>query len=387
MLLLATATYVVCFAVWTLPGALAPLYRQAMQLSATQVGWLVAVPVLTGALARVPVGVLADRFGARCVLSLLVGALVVPAMTMGWSRSYIGLLISGAALGLAGGAFAAGAQFVGGWFSPQRSGAALGIFGLGNLGAALSAWLAPPAATAWGVPAVYGVYASALALTALVFFALARSPVQARSGSGASRLRALRAPGVWQLGFFFLITFGGFLALSVHLPTVLIEVYQLSPGNAGRHVALFALIGTLARPLGGVLSDQLDGARILYAVFPAVTLLALVLAAEPDHLAGVVVILALGATLGCGNGAVTKLIAERFSAEIGAVSGLAGALGSLGGLLLPVAQGLGQDLIGSYVFGFLILAALALAGLAMHARPTTIRRRTQPSGDSNDRIA
>jgi NNP family nitrate/nitrite transporter-like MFS transporter len=376
MLLLATVTYVVCFAAWTLPGALAPLYREALRLSATQVGWLVATPVLTGALVRVPVGVLADRFGARRVLALLVAALVVPALTMGWSRTYAGLLVSGAALGLAGGAFAAGAQFVGSWFSPQRSGAALGIFGLGNLGAALSAWLGPPAATAWGPPAVYSTYAGALALTALVFFALARPPVSARSSSAGSALRALKAWGAWQLGFFFLVTFGGFLALSVHLSTVLVEVYELSPSSAGRHVAAFVLLGTLARPLGGLLSDGVGGVRVLYGVFPAITLLALVLAAEPAHLAGVTVILALGATLGVGNGAVTKLVAERFSAEIGSVSGLAGAVGSLGGLLLPVAQGLGQDLTGSYVFGFLVLAALALVGLGLHARPGTIRRRT-----------
>jgi NNP family nitrate/nitrite transporter-like MFS transporter len=125
-----------------------------------------------------------------------------------------------------------------------------------------------------------------------------------------------------------------------------------------------------------LLSDGVGGVRVLYGVFPAITLLALVLAAEPAHLAGVTVILALGATLGVGNGAVTKLVAERFSAEIGSVSGLAGAVGSLGGLLLPVAQGLGQDLTGSYVFGFLVLAALALVGLGLHARPGTIRRRT-----------
>lgn len=379
MLLLATVTYVVCFAAWTLPGALAPLYRQALQLSATQVGWLVATPVLSGALARVPVGVLADRFGARRVLALLVAVPVVPALAMGGASSYAGLLVAGAALGLAGGAFAAGVQFVGGWSPPQRSGVALGIFGLGNLGAAFSAWLGPPAATAWGLPAVFEIYAGALALTALVFFALARPPVGARPSSGASALRALKARGAWQLGFFFLVTFGGFLALSVHLSTVLVEAYELSPSSAGRHVAAFALLGTLARPLGGLLSDGVGGARVLYGVFPAITLLALVLAAQPAHLAGVTVIVALGATLGAGNGAVTKLIAERFPADIGAVGGLAGAVGSLGGLLLPVAQGLGQDLIGSYVFGFLVLAALALIGLGLHALPCTIRRRTTPA--------
>lgn len=148
-----------------------------------------------------------------------------------------------------------------------------------------------------------------------------------------------------------------------------VDAYGLSPAAAGRHVAVFALAGTLARPLGGLLSDRVGGARVLVGVSPAVTALALLLAIEPAHFAGTAVIFTLGVTLGAGNGAVTKLIAERFANDIGAVSGLVGAIGGLGGVLLPVAQGLGQDLIGSYVFGFLVLAALALIGLVLSARP------------------
>lgn len=368
MLALASATYVVCFAAWTLIGALAPAFRQALQLSATQTGWLVAVPVAAGALARLPAGLLADRFGAHRVLSLLVAVLAVPVLLAGGASSYASLLFWGVWLGLGGAAFAAGVQFVAGWFPPQRRGAALGVFGLGNLGAALSAWLAPAVSAAFGLRAVFVLYALLLGLTALAFFVLGRSPARLRAASGAAALCALRSKSAWRLAFYFLVTFGGFLALSVHLATVLVDVYALSAGSAGRHVAIFAVAGTLARPLGGYLADRFGGARILYAVFPAVTALALALAGEPAHLAGTSAIFALGIMLGAGNGAVTKLIAERFPGEIGSVSGLVGAAGSLGGLLLPVAQGLGQDLIGSYVFGFLVLGALALAGLVMQIR-------------------
>lgn len=368
MLALATATYTMCFAAWTLVGALAPLYREALQLSATQTGWLVTAPVLVGALARLPVGFLADRLGAHRVLSVLVALLTVPALMAGISDSYAGLLFWGGLLGFAGAAFAAGVQFVGRWLPPNRHGLALGIFGVGNAGAALSAWLAPAASAAWGAGAVFTLYAGALGLTAAAFFALGRPPARARVSSAAAALRALKAPEAWRLAFYFFITFGGFLALSVHLPTVLVEAYRLSPEAAGGHVAVFALAGTLARPAGGYGADRFGGARVLYVTFPAVAALALVLAAEPAHFAGTAVIFALGVALGAGNGAVTKLIAERFPDEIGSVSGLVGAVGSLGGLLLPVAQGLGQDLVGSYVFGFLVLAALAFTGLVMHAR-------------------
>lgn len=369
MLTLATATYIVCFAAWTLVGALAPLYRQALQLSATQVGWLVAAPVLAGALARLPVGMLADRFGAHRVLSLLVAALIVPALMAGGARSYASLLVWGALLGLAGAAFAPGVQFVSRWFPPERHGAALGVFGLGTLGAALSAALAPAVSAAWGMRAVFALFAVVLGLTALLFFGLGRPPADARAASRAGTLRALKARGAWLLGFYFLVTLGGFLALSVHLATVLVDVYGLSPGSAGGHVAVFAVAGTFARPVGGYVADRLGGARVLHGVFPALTALALVLAAEPAHFAGTGVIFALGVTLGAGNGAVTKLIAERFPDDVGAVSGLVGGIGGLGGLLLPVAQGLGQDLIGSYVFGFLVLATLAFIALLLSVRP------------------
>lgn len=373
MLALATAAYVVCFAVWTLIGALAPLYRQALQLSATQVGWLVAAPVLVGALARLPVGMLADRFGAHRVLSVLVAVLVVPVLMAGHTKSYAGLLVWGAFLGLGGAAFAAGVRLVSRWFPPGRYGIALGVFGLGNLGAALSASLAPAVSAMWGLRTVFVIYAIVLALTALMFFRFGSAPVNPRPMPGTGTLRALRAPGAWLLGFYFLVTFGGFLALSVHLATVLVDVYQLSPGRSGSHVAVFATAGTFARPIGGYVADRLGGTRVLYGVFPTVTMLALVLAAEPGHFAGMTVIFALGVTLGAGNGALTKLIAEWFPDNVGAVSGLAGGIGSLGGLLLPVAQGVGQDLIGSYVFGFLVLAALALIALILSTRSPPVR--------------
>lgn len=359
MLLLVTATYATSFAAWTLVGALAPIYADTLQLSATQVGWLVAVPVAVGALARVPAGILADRFGARGVLCLLVLAQMVASAMMARATDYAGLLAIAAMLGMGGGTFAAGAQFVGRWFPRGAAGLAFGIFGLGNAGAAFTAWLAPVLWRLGGAPAVAGVYAGLLALVALVFFAFARPPVGRPAATGLDLRGVLGMAGAWRLSFLYLITFGGFLALSVHLATVLVDVYGLSPTEAGAHVAAFAVVGTLARPLGGVLADRWGGRRLLHVVFPLVTVLALALAMTPAHLTGTAVILLLGAGLGLGNGGVTALVAEEFPTAIGTVNGLVGAVGSLGGLLLPVAQGIGQDLTGSYVFGFLLLAVLA----------------------------
>lgn len=368
LLALATAAYTVCFATWTLVGALAPLYREALRLSAVQTGWLVTVPVLAGALARLPVGMLADRFGAHRVLWILLALLSVPALLAGWSGSYGGLLAWGGLLGFSGAAFSAGLQYVSQRFPPERRGLALGIFGAGNAGAAFSAWFAPAASAAWGRSSVFLFYAATLAITAAAFALLGRPPAAARAPTGRAAFGALRSAEAWVLAYYFVVTFGGFLALSVHLPTVLVEAYGLSPEAAGRHVAVFALAGTLARPLGGYAADRLGATRILYAAFPGVAALALFLSSEPAHFAGTGVVFALGVTLGAGNGAVTKLIAEQFPRQVGSVSGLVGAAGSLGGLLLPLAQGLGQDLIGSYVFGFLVLAALASSALVLQLR-------------------
>lgn len=366
MLLLVTAAYAASFAAWTLVGALAPIFAATWALSATQVGWLVAVPVAVGALARLPIGMLADRFGARGVLCALVLVQMAAAMMMSDATDYTGLLVIAALLGLGGGTFAAGAQFVGRWFPRGTAGLAFGVFGLGNAGAALTAGLAPVLWDLGGSRAVAGVYAAALAVMAIAFYGFARVPAGLPLAHARDLRGALRTAGAWQLSFLYVISFGGFLALSVHLATVLVDVYALSPAQAGRHVAAFAVIGTLARPVGGLLSDRWGGRRLLHGVFPLVTVLALALAMEPAHLTGTTIILLLGVMLGLGNGAVTQLVAEQFPTAVGTVNGLVGAVGSLGGLLLPVAQGIGQDLTGSYVFGFLLLAVLAQGGFLVN---------------------
>lgn len=366
MLLLVTAAYVASFAAWTLVGALAPIFTATLALSATQVGWLVAVPVAVGALARLPIGMLADRFGARGVLCALVLVQMAAAMMMAGATDYAGLLVIAALLGLGGGTFAAGAQFVGRWFPRGAAGLAFGIFGLGNAGAALTAWLAPVLWDLGGPRAVAGVYAAALAVMAIAFYGFARVPAGLPLAPARDLRGALTTAGAWQLSFLYVISFGGFLALSVHLATVLVDVYALSPVQAGKHVAAFAVVGTLARPVGGLLADRWGGRRLLHGVFPLVTVLALALAMEPAHLTGTTIILLLGVMLGLGNGAVTQLVAEQFPTAVGTVNGLVGAVGSLGGLLLPVAQGIGQDLTGSYVFGFLLLAVLAQGGFLVN---------------------
>lgn len=182
-----------------------------------------------------------------------------------------------------------------------------------------------------------------------------------------ARLTVLRrSPLCWVLSIFYLVTFGGFLALSVHLPTLLVQVYGLSLASTGAHVGSFAIVATLARSLGGYLADESGGSRVLHGVFLGTVVLATTLALDLALIFATAVLLGLGLFLGLGNGAIVKLVPEHFPREAGVVSGLAGAVGGLGGLVLPVAQGLAQDLTASYVFGFVLLAVLALVSLLLN---------------------
>lgn len=365
----ATAAYTACFAAWTLMGSLAPLFREELGLSATQASLLITVPVLAGSLARVPAGLLADHYGGRTVYVALLLFLVVPTALAGFATSYAWLLFWSFWIGIAGASFSVGIPFVAGWFPPRRQGLALGIYGAGNAGASISALLVPILVAGLGLSGTFWAFSLALLATAALFWVAGHDAPNwtSQESTPAEMLSLFRdSPLVWVLSLFSLVTFGGFLALSVHLPTLLAELYGLDLATAGIHVATFAAVATAARPLGGYLSDELGGSRVLTPVFLVAAGLALALATNPAHVLVVPVIVGMGLVLGLGNGAVFKLVAERFPRESGTVAGLVGAVGALGGLLLPLGQALVQDLTGVYAFGFLLLAALALASLLLN---------------------
>lgn len=366
-LILATAAFALCFALWGLIAPLAPLFRGIHSLSATETGILIAVPVILGSLARIPVGLLTDRYGGRVVFTTLCLFLLIPAVALGFANSYAMLLFLGFWLGMAGSSFAIGIPYVARWFPSAGQGLALGIYGMGNIGTALSNFLAPLVAAAYGWPLAFWLFLPALLLMAALFWLFGREAgVLGQTRPLGERLRILGHPLVWILTLFYFITFGGFVALSIYLPTFLVDVYGLINTDAGARAAGFVVVATLARPLGGLLADRWGGTGVLTWVFVAIAILAIVLAFGPGLWLTSVAFLGIAAALGIGNGAVFKLVAQYYAAEAGTVAGMVGAGGGLGGFFPPILMGLVKDMTGSFAIGFMLLSEFALAALILN---------------------
>ncbi len=359
-LVLGTVSFAVSFAVWGLVSAFAPRFRELYSLSGTQTALLVALPVLLGSIGRFPMGLLADRFGGRAVFSVLLVLTAVPAWLVPAAGSYEELLTVAFFLGLAGSTFPVGVGYVSRWTQPARQGSALGIYGLGTIGQSAAVFLGPLAAAAVGWQGVFRGMAVVSVAWGVAFGLLARNaPATVRPAGFVAALRVLRGRLAWVLSLFYFLTFGGFVAFAVYLPTLLRDAFGLSPADAGFRAAGFVLLATLVRPLGGWLSDRIGGARVLSGVFLGVVPFALLLT-WPAMLPFTVGALGCAALLGLGNGAVFKLVPQYFPRETGTVTGLVGAMGGLGGFFPPLLLGVFRDQLGTIWPGFVLLAALSL---------------------------
>jgi nitrate/nitrite transporter NarK len=360
-LALATVSFTLSFAAWGLMGGLASIFAELYTLTASQTALLVAVPVLLGSLARLPMGMLTDRFGGRSMFALLMGFSAVAAWIVPLTSSYQSLVASAFFLGLAGSSFAIGAAFVSRWTAADRQGTALGLYGLGTLGQSLAVFGGPVVASRLGWQSVFRGTAIVLLVWAAVYAALARNPPQAAKPASLGAMVALlrRSPTAWLLGAFYFLTFGGFVAFSIYLPTLLRTQFHLSPADAGFRAAGFVVLATLMRPVGGWLADRIGGAQVLSWVFGGVAALSWLLV-WPSMVPFTVGALTCAALLGLGNGAVFKLVPEHFPKDTGTVTGLVGALGGLGGFFPPLVLGSFKDAFGVLWPGFALLSATAL---------------------------
>ncbi len=361
-LLLATLSFTLCFAAWGLISAFATVFRQLYQLNATSTAFLIATPVLLGSLARLPVGMLADRFGGRLVFPIVMLLSAGAAFAVPISHSYAALLATAFWLGIAGSSFAVGVGFVSRWTPPAQQGGALGVYGLGNIGQSAAVFGGPLLAAVIGWPNVFRAVAALLAFWGVVFWIVARNAPGAVRPRGVSEMMRVlvssRVPTL--LALFYFLTFGGFVAFSIYLPTLLRDEFSLSPANAGFRTAGFVVLATLLRPVGGWLSDRIGGARVLSVVFLGIVPFALLLG-WTSMIPFTVGALGCAALMGIGNGAVFKLVPQYFPKETGTVTGLVGAMGGLGGFFPPLLLGTFRDRFGVVWPGFVLLAAAALA--------------------------
>lgn len=367
-LFFSTTAFAVSFAVWGLIAALAPTFSQLYGLSATEKSLMIAFPVLLGSIGRIAAGMLADRFGGRNVFSALLVFSAIPAIAVGFSTSYSQLLIFGLLLGVAGTTFPVGVGFTSKWFSKEKQGTALGIYGAGNIGQSIAVFFAPVLALQFGAwQTVFFFFAALTLIWGIVFYLFAGDAATSEAAKPktlAENLSVLkRSKTAWILSLFYFLTFGGFVALGLYLPTFLKEIFNLSATDAGARTAGFVVLATLMRPVGGILADKIGGARILIFVFATIAVLSLLLSFA-SIVPFTVGALGCAAALGLGNGAVFKLVPQYFPLETGTVTGLVGAFGGLGGFFPPLVLGVVKDSTGSYFIGFILLAAFAALCLA-----------------------
>ncbi|MEV8638743.1 MFS transporter [Streptosporangium sp. NPDC051023] len=367
-LALATAAFAITFWAWNLIGPLAGSYSRQLGLSPTQTSLLVAIPVLVGSLGRIPVGMLADRLGGRLMFAAVCFATIVPVLGVGWSDSYGWLLLWGFLLGIGGTSFAVGIPFVNAWYEPARRGFATGVFGMGMGGTALSAFLTPRLVESLGRAQTHVLMAVALAAMGVVALLFSRnSPAwKPATESALPRMRdAMRIKATWQCAFLYAVSFGGFVAFSTYLPTLLQIVYGFTQTGAGLRDAGFSIAAVVARPVGGTLSDRVGAARVLLVSFAGTTVMAVVLAFNPppEILAGICFVL-MALFLGLGTGGVFALVAKLVEpSKVGTVTGLVGAAGGLGGYFPPLVMGVVYSATQAYTIGYALLALTALAAL------------------------
>jgi MFS transporter, NNP family, nitrate/nitrite transporter len=356
-----------CFMLWVLLGALGIYIAESVGLSPAEKGTMVAVPILSGSLLRLPLGLLSDRFGGKRIGLAMLAGLFVP-LGLGWQagNGLPQLIAIGLLLGTAGASFAVALPLASRWYPPERQGLAMGVAAAGNSGTVLANLAAPRLAEVVGWHNVLGLAMLPLALVLVAFALLAKdSPNRAGARPAGHYLRALGQGDLWWFSLLYSVTFGGYVGLSSFLPLFLRDQYAIDPISAGSITALAAFVGSGIRPIGGYLADKVGGVRMLSFLLVGIAA-TYALAATLPPLGLMTPVLLFGmACLGMGNGSVFQLVPQRFRDQIGVATGLVGAIGGLGGFALPILLGNIKQGSGSFGAGFATLALAALAALVL----------------------
>ncbi|NUO08086.1 MAG: NarK/NasA family nitrate transporter [Candidatus Brocadia sp.] len=377
VLILATLAFAICFAGWALFSPLAVYLRAEFKLSSTAVGLLLATPVLLGSIARVPIGVLTDKFGGRRVFSILLLFGFFPMFIASFAESYGFLLVCGFFFGILGTSFAIGIPQVSQWYPKEKQGLALGIYGVGNIGSAVAAFGAPLLANFMGWHKVFMVYSIPLIFMAFVYWffsADAPKPAHVKPPTFSDKVKIYKSSNlIWIFCLFYFMTFGFFVTFSLWLPSYLRDFYKLTPVKAGSFTSIFVFVTTFSRILGGYLGDSIPGRRILIVLSVAILSILIFLNLNVPLLTSLTVFYLMGVCLGIGNGVVFKLVAEYFPKDTGTVGGMVGAAGGLGGFFLPIFLGTIKDYTNNYSLGFIFVSLVCVICLSFMEEKTITR--------------
>lgn len=417
VLSLSTAGFTLMFAVWLMFGVLGIPIRKEFGLTDVQLSWLSAVAILNGSIWRLAAGILADRYGGKVVFTIMLFLTSIPAFLVAHATSYSVLLFYAFLVGFAGNAFSVGIAWNSAWYPREQQGFALGVFGAGNVGASVTKFIGPalialtPAAGYLGgvipggwrfVPFLYGVL---LIVMGLAMWTLTPK-VDRKPGQGrpiADMLKPLKNVRVWRFSLYYVVVFGAYVALSAWLPKYYVDVFGLPLYQAALLTALFIFPASLLRPLGGYLSDRYGARRVMYWTFGTMLFATWLLSMPDGHIAlylpskyepdGVrevlpyvmtvwpftLLVFLVGVAMGVGKAAVYKHIPEYFPKDVGAVGGLVGLLGALGGFFLPPLFAYTQSWTGLPQMTFFILFLLTLvSAIWMHLTVISILNKASP---------
>ena len=355
-----------CFAVWVLNGAMAPFISEEFGLTPAQKGFMISVPILAGALMRFPLGVLAQYIGRKSAAMVEMG-LIIAALIYGYVfvNTYSDVLAMGVLLGIAGASFGVALSLGSGWFPPQHKGLAMGIAGAGNSGTVLAVLFAPPLATAYGWQAVYGLAAITMLLPMVVMAVLAKEPLDREHQSFRQHISCLFEKDGWAFSLIYIVTFGGFIGLVTFLPTYFYDQFGVTKVEAGQHTMLAAVMGSGIRVIGGWISDKVGGINTLTFVLVTVAVLLVITGNVTSLTATTLLFMCCFAALGAGNGALFQLVPLRWPATTAVAGSMIGEIGALGGAIVPNAMGLSKQYSGTYLWGFVVVAVLAIVMLIM----------------------
>jgi len=378
VLISSTFAFTICFAVWMIFAVLGIPIKAQLGLSETQFGLLAAMPVLTGSLVRVPLGIWTDRYGGRPVFFILMLLAVVPIWLLSYATEYWQFLVLALFVGLTGGSFSVGTPYVARWFPRNKQGLAMGVFGAGNSGSAITKFVAPAlmaaAGGAWVI--VPQVYAVALLVTAVLFWMFSASDPAHRVTQRATlsaQFAMLKDPRVWRYCQYYSVVFGGYVALALWMTKYYIGEYGFDMKLAALLAACFSLPGGVLRALGGWISDRYGAYKttwwVMWVCWVAFFLLSYpqteftVMTANGAKSLGIalgpvtftVLLFVVGIAMAIGKASVFKFISDEFSDNIGAVSGIVGLAGGLGGFVLPILFGVLLDLTGVRSSAFMLL--------------------------------
>lgn len=401
-----TLAFAACFAVWTVFSIIGLRIKADLGLNDTEFGLLVAAPILTGSLSRIFLGIWTDRVGGRRVFAILMATTSIAVWALSTVNSYPMFLLAALGVGLAGGSFAVGIAYVSRWYEKERQGIALGLFGMGNVGAAVTNFGAPFLLIAYGWEGVAQIYAAILlAIAVLFWFTTAEDPVtEGRRSRGEkpvpilTQLEPLKHLQVWRFATYYFFVFGGFVALALWLPRYYIGTYGLEITTAGMLAACYALPGGIFRVLGGWMSDRWGARMVMYISFIACAGCTFLLSyPATDYLVHgiegpieftiaiglapfVAITVVLGFFMSLGMAAVYKHIPVYYPENVGSVGGLVGMIGGLGGFFLPIAFGAMNDLIGVWTSCFMLLFVVVMVSLVwMHFSILSMNRKLHPA--------